>query len=147
MTQTKLFKESIYLAGPFFNEKEVQKIKDVKKILEDAKYKVFSPMHECHLPPKASLKDRQKVFKQNIRAIKYSDKIVAITDGKDTGTMFEIGYSYAVGTPIVFLATELKGKKFNLMLAQAGIKVLQSLEELKEWVINPTYENYIGDIE
>lgn len=54
-----------------------------------------------------------------------------------SNTIFEAGEAHALGVPIVYFAETLGNNKFNLMLAQSGIAVVQSREALKEFLNNP----------
>ena len=43
-------------------------------------------------------------FKGNVDNIDMADFVLAIYDGKDTGTMFECGYAYAKNIPVMYFS-------------------------------------------
>lgn len=107
----------IYLAGPFFNEEQLNNIKEIENLCKITKHKYFSPRLELILKPNATLKERENVFKSNIQNIQNSKLVLACIDDNDTGTIWEIGYAYAINKPTVLYT--FKNKKVNVMLAQS----------------------------
>lgn len=85
----------IYLAGPFFTLAQLWMIDEAKKNLKEMGFKVFSPYHDVG---KGSAAD---VVHQDISAIVECDMMLAIGDGLDSGTMYEIGYARAKDKPVV----------------------------------------------
>src|SRR5690606_5016235 len=98
------FKYDLYLASPFFNPEQVEREEFVKDYLRKQGLKVFSPKENCFLPPDATLTAQESVFKQNCSAIKSCKAVLAITDGKDIGTIWEAGYAYGINKPVVYYA-------------------------------------------
>ena len=108
-------------------------------------------------------KTNNKLFEENDRklletlsgpaalAINNAKFIVCNTRDKDLGTIFEAGFSYGNGTPIIYYAAGLKGN-FNLMLSRSGRAVATNVRELKKhikgFLADPEYrEDYVGNIE
>lgn len=96
--------------------------------------------------------DPEVIFQENIKQIQGCDFMVASTEGKDMGTLFECGIAFAYGKPIVYFWHNGYGK-FNLMLSQSAHAVATSsgglfeiLKTIKKTGIVP-YLPYIGDIE
>lgn len=86
----------IYIASPFFNEEEINRVKKMEKFLENRGYQVYSPMRDgIMLTPDASKEDRLKVFKENVENVFYCDLMIVIVATKDTGTSVELGMKYA----------------------------------------------------
>ncbi len=97
--------------------------------------------------------DAETIFQVDIDGVGSADAVVAVLDGADpdSGTSFECGLAYALGSPIVLVRTDfraggdaLPGQKLatvNLMLAQAASAVvnltspLSSLDDLATEVI------------
>lgn len=120
----------VYLAGGWFSPSQEERLYAVKKIIEDAGFSVFFPKEDNLCPPDADEKQRKASFDGNCMDIKKSDLVVGITDERDIGTIWELGYAYAVKKPIVYFAETLGNRGFNLMLAQSGIAVALSRDEL-----------------
>lgn len=140
-----------YFASPFFNPEQVEREERMIAHLRKLGFIVFSPREACHLDAKASQQSREDVFKANCDAINSSKAVFAVTDGKDMGTIWESGYAYGIGKPIIYFAETLGDNKFNLMLAQSGNDVYTSQDEVtyNSLVDSMTgvRRNYRGDIE
>jgi len=107
-----------YLAGPWFTDAQMARLERVKSILADQGITYFSPKDENLFEPGMSTKD---VLNANLIAMDESQFVLAITDGKDVGTMFECGWAHAKDIPILYVwLTREYGQKFNLMLAASG---------------------------
>ena len=119
----------VYIASPFFNEEEILRVEKLKNLLNHFELEYFSPKDESNLKFKGDSASGEEVFKINIEEIKKCDAVIAITNGKDTGTLFEAGLAYGLGKNIVYLYDG--GESFNLMLSNSGIATT-SFEELEE---------------
>lgn len=149
----RITKHNFYIASPFFDHTTMMQVKAIELLLEKHGKTYFSPRKDTYIPPNASMEDRQKAFDDNVKGIEQADFIIVNTSSNlkgmiDPGTIFEAGHAYASGVPIVYVCFNLpKGAQFNLMLAQSGINVCTSLEELEDFIENGTEKEYIGDIE
>lgn len=147
----------VYLAGGWFDDEQMERLEAVKSIILEAGYEVFSPKDENLCDPNSDMDWKKQVFQNNLTAIRDCSFVVNITDKKDMGTIFEAGLAYALGRPIVYFAETLGNNQFNLMLAQSGVAVAQSRDQLKSLLSNPTlaeclitgdtYADYEGEIE
>ncbi|MFZ6654732.1 PfkB family carbohydrate kinase [Undibacterium sp. TJN19] len=88
-------KPSVYLAGPFFTLAQLWLVEEARNQLTAMGLQVFSPYHDVG---HASAED---VASKDLAAIKKSDIVFAISDGLDSGTMFEIGFAKANGKPVI----------------------------------------------
>ena len=141
-------KKLIYLASPFFNEEQIDRIERVEKILsEQEDYKTFSPRKEIVLHPDSSEEDRDHAFNKNIENLSNCDLVVCITDGKDIGTIWEAGYAFGNGKKILYFCETLNGNPFNVMLAKSAYGIATSIEQLEEMFetgnLNNKYEGKI----
>lgn len=94
----------VYLAGPFFTLSEKLFIAECRNILIAMGVKVFSPYHDVG-EGKA-----EEVAPKDIDALNGCDCVLAIVDGLDSGTMFEIGYAVAHGKRVVaYVENETEG--------------------------------------
>lgn len=139
---------NFYFASPFFNEEQVEREEALKKILRDRGNVVFSPKENLFLRRDATFEERQKCFDENCRAILSSAAVFAVTDGKDVGTIWEAGFAYALGIPVVYFCETLPPDgQFNLMLAQSGTAIYTSREQLISADYIPEPNEYRGLIE
>lgn len=115
----------IYLASPFFNDRERAYVDVVASILRTKGFDVFVPMEHQIDPDKKLLNVvwGKQVFKMDLNAILECDALVAIYYGmeSDSGTAFEIGYAYSNAIPIVAIHAYDKYKvAANLMVSSAA---------------------------
>jgi nucleoside 2-deoxyribosyltransferase len=124
----------IYLASPFFNEKELKHVSEVENVLRSLGHTVFSPReHQLSDFEFGSVEWRTHVFRNDVDHIKWCDAIVAIIKDNydDTGTAWELGFGYAIGKPIyVYNPT---GKPLNLMVTDSLHAYFETIEEIKEY--------------
>lgn len=120
----------VYIAGPFFNPAQIAVIEDIKKTLDLVNVRYFSPKDECLYQP--GVTTPAQVLAENIHALKDTDLLLCVTDGKDPGTMFEAGWCYANTIPIIYIWLDGQpGQKFNLVLAASG-SVVRSMRQLSQ---------------
>lgn len=109
-------KIKVYLAGPFFDDGERERIEKVRTYFSTGErkdnYELFVPMD--HFIPdgeKMSNMDWAKaVFKMDTEALENADLFVAVYDKhySDSGTAWELGYAYGLGIPVILLCTDLE---------------------------------------
>jgi|TARA_R100000656_G_scaffold124929_1_gene104438 nucleoside 2-deoxyribosyltransferase len=124
------YEKFVYIAGPFFNQRQLQILEQVKHTLDAIPMTYYSPKDELLYVPGAGI-DPQEVLHANTQAMQDANIMVCIADGKDTGTMFEAGWAYRNGTPIFYVWIDHGPEdKFNLMLGASGV-VAMSFDELE----------------
>lgn len=110
----------VYLAGPFFNEEQIERINYIEDLLDEYGFDIFSPRQASRIKPGCSKEDMVKTFEGNTTNIDNADFVLAVLDGNDTGTMFECGYAYAKNIPVLYFnETRPADKGPNLMLAMS----------------------------
>lgn len=123
----------IYLASPFFNELEIERVDKVKEILDSKGLEVFSPKEQQNPDLEfGSVEWRKATFENDVKHIDWCDIVVTImSQGNydDSGTAWELGYAYATGKPVVLV--NLTGETINLMIADSLHALITSYEELK----------------
>ena len=140
-----------YIASGWFNPQQAKDLENIKNTLDKLKVNYFSPKDEILCGPTATIEEQDDAFKANVETIDSCSFIILNTRGKDLGTIFEAGYSYATNVPIVYYCEGLKGN-FNLMLSRSGAAVATSVDELeihiKEMMKNNNYySEYKGYVE
>jgi len=140
----------IYLAGPLFTQAERAWNRRLAAALAAAGHDVFLPQEAVTAitPPEADA-----IFRLDVGGVRAAGAVVAVLDGADadSGTAFECGLAYALGTPIVAVRTDFRGggdalpgqrlATINLMLSQAAAAVVHlpdpaaSLDDLAGAVI------------
>jgi hypothetical protein len=85
----------IYLAGPFFDIAKRWLIEESLDALEKMGADVFSPYHDVgYGPPNV-------VARQDLKGLDDCGVVLALIDGGDPGTLFEIGYAIKKKIPVV----------------------------------------------
>lgn len=141
----------IYLAAPWFNQSQMERMQKVLRLLKEwsclgTDRRIFAPYEVFVCPPDASKMIRRRTYEGNLCAIADCDIVVAITDEKDMGTIFEVGYAAAIRDlhtrqlPIVVgCALDLpEGAKFNLMLAEGFDVICTSIKDLRDYLAHGT---------
>jgi hypothetical protein len=113
-------KRQVYLAGPFFTTSELWLVTEAWRFLIESGIAVFSPYHEVG---RGSAHD---VAPKDIAAIKRSSVVLALLDGFDPGTVFEVGYARARDIPVVALAENTRAEDLK-MIEGSGCELFTDL--------------------
>ena len=126
----------IYIAGPFFTDKERTFLKtvieSVKEMFPDEE--LFIPM-EHFIPNGENLSNNEwaeAVFKMDVEALNKCDQVIGAQLGlrSDTGTAWEIGYAYAKGIPVTLV---LSPEAFK---GEVSIMPIQSSNYFRKTIVN-----------
>ena len=98
----------VYLAAPFFNLGEVWMVEEARKCLSGMGVEVFSPLHDVGRGP------AEEVAEADLAGLDECDVVLAILNGGDAGTIFEVGYAVAANKPIVALAQNVKPEDLKM---------------------------------
>lgn len=140
-SEVDFYEYDFYLASPFFKDSQIQREEAVKTALRVHGYRVYSPKENGVLTPNATDEVRTKIFKENCEAIQKSHRIMAITDEKDIGTIWEAGYAYGIGKEIVYYAETLGNNPFNVMLGKSGIGIFTNCSDLTDAAYSGIFNN------
>ena len=123
----------IYLASPFFNEKELENVKIAEKILTERGFSLFSPRLNEVRTDEITQQSWWSIetFMNDKKFIDWADVVVMLYYGgySDSGTAWECGYAYGTNTPVVVVQL---GEDSNLMVHE-GCHSNITLEELKTY--------------
>jgi nucleoside 2-deoxyribosyltransferase len=133
----------VYIAAPFFNESQLAVVEAIKTVLDQNDIDFFSPKDESMFKQGD---DPREIIDLNCNAITNCNAVIAVTDGKDVGTMFECGYAYAHNIPVIYIwLGHQPGQPFNLMLAASG-EVVYKITDIPD-ALTCNYFPYEGEIE
>lgn len=110
----------IYLASPFFTHEQLSAVRALETAMDLAEIDYYSPRSEgvlIDMTQKEKVQRKAAIYKLNIDNIKECDKMVAIIDDRDTGTIWEMGYATALGKDIITLSVKDYG--LNVMIAES----------------------------
>lgn len=120
----------IYLASPFFNQKEIIVYDEIIKKLRQ-KHEVFVPReHVIENAWNMTNKDWGKaVFDMDVEAIRDCDIVVALNWGmySDSGTAWECGFAYGIGKKVINLICDQE-KEYSVMMIN-GAEDVKNLED------------------
>lgn len=101
----------IYLAGPFFNEKERNYVEIAANILRNQGYEVIVPMEHCIKDDDKLTNEEwaRKVFEYDVGQITDASCVLAIYYGhySDSSTAWELGFAFARGIPCIVAHVDL----------------------------------------
>ena len=126
----------VYLASPFFNEKENKYYEEMIKILRDEGHDVFVPK-EHEIPNAWDLPNAvwgENVFAVDVLGIQKCDVVIVLNHGmySDSGTAWECGYAYALGKDVVNV---LCGEgNFSLMMLN-GCNTYIKFDDFSKWFL------------
>ena len=135
-------KKKIYIAGPLFNTHEKGYLEKIAIELESNEFECFLPHRDQKDVTEEELKQlnmsnatKEKIFNNDLNALKTSDLTVALLTGQDidSGTAAEIGFSYANKKPII--AITASERRFRNLFVEGMIdKTIDEIDILVDTV-------------
>lgn len=124
--------KKIYLASPFFNEKELNIYRDVIARLRAKGYEVYVPQ-EFEIENAWSISNREwgkKIFEKDVSELNSCDIVMILNFGmySDSGTAWESGYAYALGKTCVQVLCGDFDPTYSLMMINGCDKVIKVSE-------------------
>jgi hypothetical protein len=110
----------IYIAAPFFNLAERWIVEEIRNQFLTMQVPVFSPLHDVGEGP------GEIVTPLDLEGLNSCKAVLAILNGADAGTVFEVGYAVAHGIPVVALAQNMRPEDVK-MPAGAGCRIVDNL--------------------
>lgn len=107
----------VYLAGPFFNLGQRWVIEEARTALIHQGVKVFSPLHDVG---RGAGPD---VAPADLKGLDESAVVLAVVDGLDTGTIFEIGYARAKNLPVICLVQAEREEDLKMLVGSGCLMV------------------------
>lgn len=123
----------IYLASPFFNEKECEVLSRAEEILKGRGFSIFSPReHEVRDGNVGKPDWSKETFLNDKAGIDWAEAVVMLYWGNysDSGTAWECGYAYATHKPVIVVQL---GESSNLMIHEGSHTNLMGVEELRDY--------------
>ncbi len=91
----------VYLAAPFFTLAQRWLVEEARTHLLDMGLDVFSPVHDV------GPGDGKYIAPADLAGLDQCDRVLALVDGADVGTIFEVGYARAKSLFVIALAETL----------------------------------------
>lgn len=134
----------VYIAGPLFNEMELERNSRVKDFIQNLGFEVYLPQDDAGLSYDLIIKDnkaevRQQLFQMDVQSVKECDIIVCLLDGRvpDEGVCIELGMAYVwnkicIGYKTDNRAMNLNGDNNIMIDGCIGSNMATSLSKLKQ---------------
>ena len=107
----------VYLASPYFTLGEQWLVDLARDSLHGLGASCFSPFHDVG-------PGGDEVAEADLKGIEECGSMLAIVDGNDGGTLFEVGYATKLGIPISALSTDTEGGgEYLKLLRGSGAEV------------------------
>jgi len=132
---------SVYLAAPFFNEEQRVVCTEVENLCGSQGRPILSPRNICLLPQPCTPAQQRATFATNLQCIKAAGVVLARIDDFDPGTIWEVGYAYAMGKAVVAFTT-VPDRGLNVMLAQSCVGIIQGMEKVHRFLRAETMPGY-----
>lgn len=131
MSDTENTQYDFYVAGPFFDPEQAASMERLERVLESHGKTLFKPRFASQIEEVGP----EGCFADDIAGINASDAIIANLMDEDVGTMFEIGYAYALGKTVYGYRDELTPMdRVNLMVARAVTMVFAGPDDLAKYL-------------
>jgi nucleoside 2-deoxyribosyltransferase len=114
----KLRRGRVYLAGPFFTVAQRWLVEEALDHLRRVGLDVFSPVHDVGRGA------AHEVAPADLAGLKKCDRVLALLDGADPGTVFEVGWARARGLPVIAYAESLPDEALK-MIAGSNCRVVR----------------------
>lgn len=145
----------VYLASPFFNDKEKAEKEKVRQRLISLGYEVIDPQNSDHISSwELNNNDWAKnVFIKDGKFITEADAVVAIDWGLygDCGTACEVGIASVLEKPILIIAPDKTLlQPHSLMVVQSGVNFISMsrfLEVERKWFSDDTKPFFLYGVE
>lgn len=137
----------IYIAAPFFNEEQLLLVQAVEAVLDFNNMPYYSPRSEgvlMNMTPEQKKERMKYIFDKNVEMLLLADVIVAVIDNYDTGTVWEIGFAFAKGKPVITLTD--KDYELNIMIKQCVKSHCKTVEQIPQAVKGSYIGEWKGDV-
>lgn len=106
----------IYIAAPFFTISERWLVNELRSVLHEFGNFVFSPYHDVGLIQTDVLSQSKEIAAADLENLLNCDTIIAIVNGHDPGTLFEIGYAVSNNKKVVVLAENVSNEDLVMLI-------------------------------
>lgn len=100
----------IYLAAPFFTLAQRWMVEEARRCLMSLGANVFSPIHDV-----GSYGDAEYIAKRDLDGLEQCSAVLALLDGDDAGTLFEVGHAHRHGIHVVALAESPRPESLTML--------------------------------
>ena len=119
----------VYVAGPFFTMAELWLVEQACQSLGGLGVPYFSPYHEAGLlgdysDAQARQDEIERIVRTDLAGLGQCKAVLALLDGCDPGTVFEIGWAVRHNLPVVAFAQNPKPADLTMLLGSKDCSVI-----------------------
>jgi len=119
-------RQRVYIAGPFFDPAQKWLIDTIRQSLEELGAEYFSPFHDAGLADE-TFESQREVARVDLVELDNCSVVLAVADGSDVGTIFEIGYACAKKIPVVILNHRLPDYQLTMFKSTYRCLIVKDL--------------------
>ena len=121
----------VYISGPLFTLGERAYLEQIADVCSAIGLSTYLPHRDVGFGPAIGEKAKQ-YFCEDLAMLQKSRYVVAVIDGSDTdsGTAWEVGFSYASRKRIIGIREDIRHSEINPMVA-CSLRLVHSLDELQ----------------
>lgn len=135
----------VYLAAPFFTPEQLLVVERLENLIRGFPvFSLYSPRADgvlMKMSPEERKKATKKIFDRNVYQMMEADLMIAVVDGRDTGTTWEMGYAFAREITIVTYTDKDYG--LNVMIqesVEAHARGMTDMRAILEAINTHSYE-------
>ena len=118
----------VYIAGPFFTMAELWLVEQACRALDGLGVSYFSPYHEAgllrnHANRQTHQKEIERIVDADLNGLRACKAVLAIFDGCDPGTIFEIGWAVRHEIPVVVLSQNPKASDQTMVRGSTNCSI------------------------
>jgi nucleoside 2-deoxyribosyltransferase len=135
MNETKPLIRDIYISGPLFTPAERKYLEEIAKLCQMIGLSTYLPHRDVGFGS-ARGSQSEHYFKADIQMLQNSRCVLAVLNGPDidSGTAWEIGFSYSAGKHIFGIREDIRDIEINPMLI-CTLTIIHSYEDLRSELI------------
>jgi hypothetical protein len=98
----------VYLAGPFFSAAERWLVDRARDGLQSIGARTFSPLHDIGM-------GGDEVAAKDLEGLERCSAVLALLDGADPGTLFELGWARKMAIPVVGFSSDPSSARWTML--------------------------------
>ncbi|MHA1951354.1 MAG: nucleoside 2-deoxyribosyltransferase [Candidatus Thorarchaeota archaeon] len=130
MTNTERSWRDVYISGPLFTPAERTYLEQIDNLCNEMGLSTYLPHRDAGFGAAVD-EQAEEYFCSDLAMLKKSRCVIAVINGSDidSGTAWEIGFSYSAKKYLIGLREDVRDGEINPMIA-CSLRLTHSLEEL-----------------